>query len=75
VAVSGGFSDKVLIDSARDGLPAAYDELYRRHRQTVARTAYLLIRHAEQAQDIAQEAFLIGWRDIRRLRQPAQFRA
>jgi RNA polymerase sigma-70 factor (ECF subfamily) len=72
---SGGTNDQVLIDRARHGQAAAYDELYRRHRDMVARTTFLLIRNAEQAQDIAQEAFLIGWRDLRRLRHPEQFRA
>jgi RNA polymerase sigma factor (sigma-70 family) len=40
----------------------------------VARVAYLLLGNSDQAQDAAQEAFLIGWRDLRRLRDPALFR-
>jgi RNA polymerase sigma-70 factor, ECF subfamily len=75
VAVSGGASDEELIEEARAGRAGAYDELYRRHRDRVARTAYLLIRNADHSQDAAQEAFLIGWRDLRRLRDPKQFRA
>jgi RNA polymerase sigma factor (sigma-70 family) len=40
----------------------------------VARVAYLLLGDPDQAQDAAQEAFLIGWRDLQRLRDPARFR-
>jgi RNA polymerase sigma factor (sigma-70 family) len=75
VAVSGGATDEELIERARAGRAGAYDELYRRHRDRVARTAYLLIRDADTAQDVTQDAFLIGWRDLERLRRPEQFRA
>jgi len=75
VAASGRTTDELLIQQARRGQADAYDELFRRHRDAVARTAYLLIRNTDQAQDAAQEAFLIGWRDLRRLRDPEQFRA
>jgi RNA polymerase sigma-70 factor, ECF subfamily len=75
VAASGRTTDELLIQQARRGQADAYDELFRRHRDAVARTAYLLIRNTDQAQDAAQEAFLIGWRDLHRLRRPEQFRA
>ena len=74
VAVSGGTTDEELIERARAGRAGAYDELYRRHRDRVARTAYLLIWDADTAQDVTQDAFLIGWRDLHRLRRPEQFR-
>ena len=67
--------DAELARRARDGDARSYDELYRRHREVVARTAYLVIRDEEAAQEVAQEAFLIGWRDLRRLREPRAFRA
>jgi len=66
--------DLFLVERALLGDSGAYDELYRRHRDRVARVAYLLLGDADQAQDAAQEAFLIGWRDLRRLRDPALFR-
>jgi RNA polymerase sigma-70 factor (ECF subfamily) len=66
--------DLLLVDRALLGDGRAYDELYRRHRDRVARVAYLLLGDPDQAQDAAQEAFLIGWRDLRRLRDPARFR-
>lgn len=67
--------DPLLVERALLGDAGAYDELYRRHRDRVARVAYLLLGVADQAQDATQEAFLIGWRDLRRLREPDRFRA
>jgi RNA polymerase sigma-70 factor (ECF subfamily) len=67
--------DLGLIQRARHGAAEAYDELFRRHRDRVARAAYLLLGDSEQAQDATQEAFLIGWRDLRRLRDPERFGA
>lgn len=67
--------DLPLIERARRGAADAYDELFRRHRDRVARAAYLMLGDAEQAQDATQEAFLIGWRDLRRLRDLERFGA
>jgi RNA polymerase sigma factor (sigma-70 family) len=67
--------DPGLVAGARRGDREAYETLYERHRDGVGRTAYLLIGDPNLAQDVAQEAFLIAWRDLRRLRDPARFRA
>jgi RNA polymerase sigma factor (sigma-70 family) len=67
-------SDADLVAGARGGYPASFETLYRRHRDFVARTAFLLVRDRHLAQDVAQEAFLIGWRDLGRLRDPGHFR-
>jgi RNA polymerase sigma-70 factor (ECF subfamily) len=64
-----------LAERARTGDPGAFDQLFRLHREAVARTVFLLLRDRSLAQDLAQEAFLVGWRDIRRLRRPEHFRA
>jgi RNA polymerase sigma-70 factor (ECF subfamily) len=74
-AVVGPDADAELVDRARAGDRSSYEGLYRRHRDRVARTAYLLVGDAHLAQDAAQEAFLIGWRDIGRLRDPRLFQA
>ncbi|MGH2681607.1 MAG: RNA polymerase sigma factor [Actinomycetota bacterium] len=66
--------DPLLVERALLGDSDAYDELYRRHRDRVSRLAYLLLGDPDQAQDTAQEAFLVGWRDLRRLRDPGLFR-
>lgn len=69
-----GSDDGSLVQRALLGTAEAYDELYRRHRDRVARVAFLLLGDPDQAQDAAQEAFLLGWRDLRRLRDPNAFR-
>jgi RNA polymerase sigma factor (sigma-70 family) len=74
-AMAEASHDAELVARARADHPASYETLYRRHRDRVARTAYLLVRDAALAQDIAQEAFLIGWRDLGRLRDARLFRA
>jgi RNA polymerase sigma-70 factor, ECF subfamily len=67
--------DSGLVTEAGRGSREAYETLFERYRDGVGRTAYLLIGDPDLAQDVAQEAFLIGWRDLRRLRDPARFRA
>jgi RNA polymerase sigma-70 factor (ECF subfamily) len=67
--------DEELVGQALSGDGGAYDELYVRHREATGRAAYLVLGDAHLAQDVVQEAFLIGWRDLRRLRQPRLFRA
>jgi len=67
--------DAPLVGEAIAGSAEAYEQLYRRHRDRVARAVYLALGDADLAQDIAQEAFLVGWRDLARLRDPRVFRA
>lgn len=67
--------DARLVGEAKGGSGGAFDELYRRYRDRVARAAYLVLGNAESAQDVAQDAFLVAWRDLGRLRDPALFRA
>ena len=68
-------ADGALVERSQGGEAAAYEDLYRRHREAVARTIYLVVRDLDAAQDLTQEAFTVGWRDIGRLRDPARFRA
>ena len=68
-------ADAGLVREALDGSGDSFDELYRRHRDRVARAAFLVLGEAETAQDVAQDAFLVAWRDLRRLRDPAVFGA
>jgi len=70
-----GLADADLVAGARTGDAEAYDGLYRRHRDSVTRTAFLLGRDVDLAQDIVQEAFLVGWRNLGSLRDPGLFRA
>jgi RNA polymerase sigma-70 factor, ECF subfamily len=75
-AAEGGVTGDVhLVGRALDGDAEAYEELYVRHRDRAGRAAYLVLGDAHLAQDVAQEAFLVGWRALGRLRDPAVFGA
>jgi RNA polymerase sigma-70 factor (ECF subfamily) len=47
-----------LIASARQGEPAGWEALVQQHQDAVFRLAYLLLGDADDAQDVAQEAFI-----------------
>ena len=50
--------ERALIKAAQTGSEAAVEELFRRHWPHTHRAAYLIVRDAAAAEDIAQEAFL-----------------
>ena len=47
-----------LIEQARRGDTAAWEVLVRQHQEAAFRLAYLLLRDAHEAEDVAQEAFV-----------------
>jgi RNA polymerase sigma-70 factor (ECF subfamily) len=51
-------SERALVKAAQDGSTSAMEELFRRHWPNTHRAAYLIVRDAAAAEDIAQEAFL-----------------
>ena len=53
-----GADERALIAAAQAGSEAAVEELFRRHWPNTHRAAYLIVRDAAAAEDIAQEAFL-----------------
>jgi len=53
-----GTSERALIEAAQGGSEPAVEELFRRHWPDTHRAAYLTVRDAAAAEDIAQEAFL-----------------
>lgn len=59
--------DLGLVERARAGDDAAFAELVSEHENTVLRTAWRLLGNAEDARDIAQEAFLRLHRNLGRL--------
>src|SRR3954451_1603921 len=54
----GDASERALIEAAQGGSEPAVEELFRRHWPDTHRAAYLIVRDAAAAEDIAQEAFL-----------------
>lgn len=63
-----------LIHRARQGDEAAWEALVAGHREAVFRLAYLLLGSADDAEDIAQEAFIRSYRSLARFDTVRPFR-
>jgi RNA polymerase sigma-70 factor (ECF subfamily) len=62
-----------LVEQARDGDDVAFTELVDLDGDRCYAIAYRILRDAERAQDAVQQAFLIAWRDLPRLRDADRF--
>lgn len=62
-----------LVARAQGGDLAAFDELYRLHRDTVYTLCLNLCGNREQAQDLLQETFVRGWRGLQGFRGQSAF--
>jgi RNA polymerase sigma-70 factor, ECF subfamily len=67
-------SDETLVGRFQSGDEQAFDELVRRHRATVYRTAWRLTRSHSEADDLSQEAFLRAYRALGGFRRESLFR-
>jgi RNA polymerase sigma-70 factor (ECF subfamily) len=67
-------TDAELVEQARRGDSAAFGELVMRHQAAVVRAARVVCRSHEEAEDVAQEAFVTAWRRLDGYRGDAQFR-
>lgn len=63
-----------LVEQARDGDVAAYEQLVERFQGLAFRAAYLVTRDAGEAEDAAQEAFVKAFRALDRFRPGSPFR-
>jgi RNA polymerase sigma-70 factor (ECF subfamily) len=66
--------DEVLVHRSRRGDRAAFEELVRRTARLVYTRAYLETGDSHRAEDLVQETFLVAWRSIRQVKEPAGFR-
>lgn len=64
-----------LVERARAGDVEAFTELVRRHQRLALGCAVALLRDADLARDIVQEAFVAAWRGLARLADPTAFPA
>ncbi len=64
-----------LVARARRGNPSAFDALVRRHQSRLYNLSYRMLRDAQEAEDVTQEAFLKAFQDLPRLRDDAAFAA
>jgi RNA polymerase sigma factor (sigma-70 family) len=75
VSVEGRPLEEVaLVERARLGDLAAYEELVRRYQQLAFRTAYLVTGGEEEAEDAVQEAFVKAFRALPRFRAGSPLR-
>lgn len=64
-----------LVSAAAKGDESAFTELVGRHHRDLLRVAYVICRDAALAEDSAQATWVIAWRRIGDVRDPAQVRA
>jgi RNA polymerase sigma-70 factor, ECF subfamily len=62
-----------LVERARNGDDTAFSELVGLHGDRCYAVAYRILRDVERAQDAVQQAFLLAWRDLPRLRDAERF--
>jgi len=67
-------NDAELVVRARQGDTAAFGELVDRHRAAVYRAAHAALGSANEAEDVAQEAFLAAYRKMDSYRGEASFK-
>jgi RNA polymerase sigma-70 factor (ECF subfamily) len=67
-------TDVDLVARARQGDPAAFGELVDRHRAAVYRAALAALRSPADAEDAAQDAFLLAYRRLHSFRGDASFK-
>ena len=68
-------TDQDLVGRSQRGDRAAFEELVRRTARLVFSRLYLETGSSDRAEDLAQETFLIAWRKIRQVTDPAGFRS
>ena len=61
-----GVGERALVRAAQRGSAEAFAELFRRHWPRAHRAAWLVVRDATAAEDVAQEAFLAAVRSLDR---------
>jgi RNA polymerase sigma-70 factor (ECF subfamily) len=66
--------ESILIRQAQQGDLAAFEELVIAHQRFVYNLALRAVCDSQEAEDIAQEAFLRAWRGLGEFRGQAQFR-
>src|SRR5262249_3650402 len=72
---SSGDTDAELVVAARDGDRHAFTRLVERYHSRVCSFAAALTSDPSQCEDIAQDAFILAWRNLSRLENPHRFRS
>ncbi|MGH3441370.1 MAG: bifunctional nuclease domain-containing protein [Nitriliruptorales bacterium] len=73
LVVAARDGDRDLVVAARDGDRDAFAELAHRHRPLALATATRMVGDPATAEEAVQEALLVAWTSLDRLREPASF--
>ena len=65
--------ERALVRMAQQGDLAAFEELVARHRDKIYARAYSMMRHEQEALDLAQEAWVKGWQRLGQFQGDAGF--
>jgi RNA polymerase sigma factor (sigma-70 family) len=65
--------EAVLVESARSGDLAAYDDLVKRYQERIYATIYHMTANHEDANDLAQEAFIKGFQALKSFKGGSSF--
>jgi RNA polymerase sigma-70 factor (ECF subfamily) len=74
VQADGGIPDEILVVASILGDLDAFDELVRRYRPAVIRTAQMVVPR-DDAEDVAQESLLLAFKALPSLEEPKKFPA
>lgn len=66
--------DEALVAKSQAGDRAAFEELVRRTARLLFARLYLETADAHRAEDLVQETYLVAWRGVRQLKDPAGLR-
>ncbi len=69
----GPVEEKLLVKRAQSGDLAAYDELVRRYQERIYSTVYHMTANHEDANDLAQEAFIKAYQSIKSFKGGSSF--
>src|SRR5438309_10299476 len=65
--------DEQLVEAAKEGDMAAFEELVARHRDKIYARAYSMMRNEDEAIDLSQEAWVKGWQRLRQFQGESSF--
>src|SRR5208282_1297874 len=66
-------SDEQLVDAARRGDMAAFEELVARHRDKIYARAFSMMRNEDEAVDLSQEAWVKSWQRLHQFQGDSSF--
>src|SRR5271169_1522539 len=69
------FDDARLVELGLEGNRDAFGQLVARYQSPICALAYSACGNISQSEDLAQETFIIAWRKLGELKEPAKFKS